>query len=462
MARQEQGNTPSSCFKIPKDGVFAPDIGLLEIQTNLHKPNLIALYEKELGSLIMDSLQSLTQNLRDTRVAHINATAYGGGVSELLHRQLPLMNQLGESVNFRSDWLVLNVKDLAFFEVTKKCHNSLQGDTDLLTDEEKALYCQTLITNRHEGRLDEYDVVIVHDPQPVGLIELHPNRKNKWVWRCHIDTSQPNPQVWDFIGHFAKQYDAAIWTRSSFAHDRQDFKEIRIIPPSIDPLSPKNSKLEDRAVRAIFIRYGIDRHRPTLLQVSRFDPWKQPLEVIQVYQDLKAEFPGLQLILAGSLAADDPEGLLYWEKALRKAGEDPDVYILSNYHGVGDLEINAFQRGADVLLQYSNKEGFGLTVAEGMWKNQPVIGGRVGGIQDQIVDGVNGYLVSTNEELKNAIRELLHNPEKRRQMGEAAHSRVAENFLITREVSDYLTLIRDLKIGFPNPSGQDAPQNPQM
>jgi trehalose synthase len=274
---------------------------------------------------------------------------------------------------------------------------------------------------------------------------MYPARTNKWVWRCHIDTTTPNPEVWDFIGRFAKLYDVAVWTRDSFVHDRTAFKEIRIIPPSIDPISPKNCQLTPPEVDAVFLRFGIDPRRPVMLQVSRFDPWKQPLEVIQIYKDLKPEYTGLQLVLAGSMATDDPEGMQYWERALRKAGEDTDIFILNNYHGVGNTEINAFQRGAQVVLQYSSKEGFGLTVSEGMWKYQPMIGGRVGGIQDQIIDGECGFLVSTMDEVKQAARTLLDNPERRREMGELAHQRVAEQFLITREVADYLKLIRDLR-----------------
>jgi trehalose synthase len=421
------------------------DRGLILVQTNPDNINMVELYERELGSLLMNSLRSLVQGLYNVRVAHINATAFGGGVAELLHRQIPLMNQLGESVGFHTDWYILNVEELAFYDMTKKCHNTLQGDSGHLYPEEREQYFRTLLCNYGNGLLNQYDVVIIHDPQPAGLIEMHPNRTNKWAWRCHIDTTTPNPEVWDFISRFAKQYDAAIWTRETFVHDHSAFKEIRIIPPSIDPISPKNCQLSPPEVDAVFLRFGIDPRRPVMLQVSRFDPWKQPLEVIQVYKDLKSEYPGLQLVLAGSMATDDPEGMLYWERALRKAGEDPDIFIFNNYHGVGNTEINAFQRGAHVVLQYSSKEGFGLTVSEGMWKYQPMIGGRVGGIQDQIVDGECGFLVSTMDEVKHAVRTLLDNPEKRKEMGELAHQRVAEHFLITREVADYLKLIRDLK-----------------
>ena len=436
---------PQSGFQALPDRESVKDRGLILVQTNPDGLNLVDLYEKELGSLMMDSLRSLVHGLANTRIAHINATAYGGGVAELLHRQIPLMNQLGERVGFQNDWFILNVENPAFYDMTKKCHNTLQGDSGALAQDEREQYYRTLLANYGHGVLNQYDVVIIHDPQPAGLIELYPERANKWAWRCHIDTTAPNPEVWQFIGNFAKQYDAAIWTRDSFVHDREAFSEVRIIAPSIDPISPKNCKLSPAEVDVVFFRYGIDPRRPMMLQVSRFDPWKQPLEVIQVYKDLKPEFPGLQLVLAGSMATDDPEGMLYWERALRKAGEDPDIFILNNYHGVGNLEINAFQRGASAVLQYSSKEGFGLTVSEGMWKNQPMIGGRVGGIQDQIVDGESGFLVSTLEEVKNAVRLLLNSPEKRQEMGELAHQRVAEHFLITREVADYLKLIRDLK-----------------
>ncbi len=437
--------TESSGFWTLPDRDLIEDNGLILVQTNPDNLNMVDLYERELGSLMLDSLRTLVKGLGNVRVAHINATAYGGGVAELLHRQIPLMNQLGEEVGFCTDWFILNVENPAFYDMTKKCHNTLQGDSGRLHQAEKEQYYRTLLSNYSRGKLNDYDVVIIHDPQPAGLIELYANRSNQWVWRCHIDTTAPNPEVWDFIGKFAKQYDVAVWTRESFVHDQTDFKEIRIIPPSIDPISPKNSKLEQDAIDGMLVKYGIDPRRPLMVQVSRFDPWKQPLEVIQVYKDLKSEFPDLQLLLAGSMATDDPEGMLFWERSLRKAGEDPDIFILNNYHGVGNLEINAFQRAASVILQYSSKEGFGLTVSEAMWKFQPVIGGRVGGIQDQIVDHESGFLVQTMDEVKQAIRWLLNEPEKRRELGENAHQRVAEHFLITREVADYLRLVRDLR-----------------
>lgn len=429
------------------------DLGLLQVETNPDKLDMVGLYERELGALMMDSLRTLIKSLAKIKVAHVNATAFGGGVAELLHRQIPLMNQLGEGIQFQTDWFILNVDNADFYDVTKKCHNMLQGGGGQLLPEEENCYYRTLLANFSNGQLAEYDVVIIHDPQPAALIELYPEHRNKWLWRCHIDTTRPNPETWTFFNRFIQQYDMAVWTRDAFVQDRDTMKEIRIIAPSIDPISPKNSRMLPEEVDAVLLRFGIDPHRPLMTQVSRFDPWKQPLEVIQVYKDLKEEFPTLQLLLAGSLATDDPEGLLYWERSLRKAGEDRDIFILNNYHNVGNREINAFQRASQVVLQYSSKEGFGLTVSEAMWKYQPVIGGRVGGIQDQIVENENGFLVSTLEEVKNAARLLLTNAEKRQQMGEQAHLRVAEHYLITREIADYLKAIRDLITPPEAPSG---------
>jgi trehalose synthase len=443
-AQSPLNSSPTSTLSRALGREVVIDKGLIQVQVNPENVDLVDLYEPVLGKAATDELLSLAQKLTGIRVAHINATSFGGGVAELLHRQIPLMNQLGLSSNFKTDWFILSVDDPAFYEVTKKSHNALQGSPGELNAAEKRLYCRTLLANYHQGKLNDYDVVIVHDPQPIGLIEMYPNRRNRWAWRCHIDTTTPNPHYWRIISYFARKYDAAIWTRPSFVQDMSLMKTVRIIPPSIDPLSLKNKVLDPLEIEAVFANYGVDRRRPVMLQVSRFDPWKQPLKVIRIYQDLKPEFPGLQLILAGSMATDDPEGMLYWEKSLRRAGEDDDLFILNNYHGVGSLEINAFQRGADVVLQYSSKEGFGLSVSEAMWKYQPVIGGNVGGIQDQIEDKVTGFLVTTPEEVKDAARILLREPERRQKMGEAAHEQVQKRYLINREVADYLRLIQEL------------------
>ncbi len=420
--------------------------GLQLVHTTTPNIDLSYAYEQILGYRAFDELKELIKPLRGVKVAHVNATAYGGGVAELLHSQIPLMNQLGQDIGFQNDWFVMNVSNPAFYDVTKNVHNMLQGKAGELTEEEQDLYKRTQEENYSNGRLNDYDVVFIHDPQPAGLIELYKeHRKANWIWRCHIDTSNPNEKVWDFIRHYVKQYEAVVFTREQFIQDKNLFKLVKLIPPSIDPLSPKNSDIHPEEVEAIIQRFKIDPCRPIMVQVSRFDPWKQPLQVIEIYQQLKKEFSGLQLVLAGSMATDDPEGMYFWERTLRKAGEDPDIHILTNYHGVGNKEINAFQRGADVLIQYSSREGFGLTVSEGMWKHQPMIGGKVGGIQDQIVHGETGYLVSTDDEVLEACRELLGDPKRKKEMGEQARKRVAEHFLITREVADYLKLFTEVR-----------------
>ncbi len=420
--------------------------GLQLVQTSNDNIDYVFAYEQIIGTEAMAELKELASKLENVRVAHINATAYGGGVAELLHRQIPLMNQLGRDNGFHSDWYVLSVNNTAFYDVTKKMHNTLQGAEGELTEQDKQLYLATQQENYTNALLDTYDVIINHDPQPAGLIELYnENRSNKWAWRCHIDTTTPNPNVWPFIRQFAQLHDAVIYTRDSFVQDRDTLKNVTLIPPSIDPLSPKNSDIPLEEAKQIIAQYGVDPTRPVMVQVSRFDPWKQPLQVIEAYQELKSEFPGLQMVYAGSMATDDPEGMGYWEQCLRKAGEDDDIIIVNNYHGVGNREINAFQTAADALVQYSSKEGFGLTVSEGMWKRQPVIGGKVGGIQDQITHGETGYLVTTMDEFKTALRELIGNPEKRAEMGEKARQRVAEKFLITREVADYMKLAVKLR-----------------
>lgn len=420
--------------------------GLQLVETSAGNIDLTFTYEQILGREAMDELRGLVDKLKNVKMAHVNATAYGGGVAELLHRQIPLMNQLGSNVGFQSDWYILNVSNEAFYDVTKKMHNTLQGAEGNLSEEEQALYWRIQEENFSNGLLNDYDVVLIHDPQPAGLIKVYEQhgRSGKWAWRCHIDTTTPNRPIWDFVKQYVVDYEAAIWTRKEFIPETSGIPEVTIIPPSIDPLSPKNSDLHEEEINEVFTRYKIDRTRPVMVQVSRFDPWKQPLEVVECYKQLKTEFPDLQLVYAGSMATDDPEGMMYWEQTLRKAGEDKDVTILNNYHGVGNKEINAFQAGADVVVQYSSKEGFGLTVSEAMWKRQPMIGGKVGGIQDQITHGETGFLVTTMDELKESVRFLLANPDKRKEMGEKARQFVSERFLITREVADYMKLAINL------------------
>jgi trehalose synthase len=269
-------------------------------------------------------------------------------------------------------------------------------------------------------------------------------RTGKWIWRCHIDLSQPMEQVWSFLAVHAAEYDAAVFTLDDYVKPGLG-PRIAVIPPSIDPLSPKNAHLDDDAVTEILVPYGIDRERPLLTQVSRFDPWKDPLGVIDAYRIVKRHFPETQLAMVGSMAHDDPEAWHFLEMAEEHRAGDADVHLLTNVQGaVGPTEVNAFQRASDVVIQKSIREGFGLTASEGMWKKRPVIAGRAGGLKLQVQDGVTGYMVDSPDQAAGRILELLRDEPLRRQMGEAGHELVRERFLTVRELTDYLQLLGSL------------------
>jgi len=297
---------------------------------------------------------------------------------------------------------------------------------------------------------EDYDFVVIHDPQPAAVLGMAGMRlgqrpPGKWVWRCHIDMTEAQPEVWDLIHPYVEQYDAAIFTMTDYVKDDLHHPQIFTVPPAIDPLSPKNVDLSDSTVHEILQRYGVDPDRPILTQVSRFDPWKDPLGVIDVYRALKSEFPALQLVLIASMAHDDPEGWAWYERTVRRAGEDYDIHILSNLNGVGNVEVNAFQRCSDVVVQKSVREGFGLVVAEGLWKGRPVVAGNVGGIPLQILYGKTGYLVNTTHECINRVHYLLQNPKVADRMGHVGREHVRENFLITRYLRDYLAIFGGLQ-----------------
>lgn len=291
----------------------------------------------------------------------------------------------------------------------------------------------------------DYDLVVVHDPQPAALIHYRQDLgRTKWIWRCHIDTSTPNEECWDFICQYIRQYDATIFTMPDFVKEGSRLNRLTFITPSIDPLSRKNILLDPEEARKIVARFGVDTNRPLITQVSRFDPWKDPLGVIEAYKIVKKDFPSVQLALVGSMATDDPEGWDYLYYTLRRAGEDYDIKVVTNFNGISDLEVNAFQTASEILLQKSLREGFGLTVAEGLWKGTPVIGGKVGGIKLQIEDGVNGYLVETVEECADRVLNLLRNPSLLHDFAAAGKEKVRRHFLITINVLNYLRLFADL------------------
>lgn len=405
-------------------------------------PKSIDDYRPIIGEERTEEILSYAAALRDARVLHVNATAFGGGVAEILGTLIPLMNDVG----LRADWQVIQGAD-EFFNVTKAMHNSLQG---MYYDWTPAMRDIWLKYNRlNADPFDEtYDYVVIHDPQPAAIPSLIEertgHRDGKWVWRCHIDLTDAQVQVWDFLRPHIERYDAAIFTLREYVKEDLTGPAIHHIPPAIDPLSTKNIELPSETVDAILARYGVDPARPMITQISRFDPWKDPLGVIDVYRAVKQEFPDLQLVLVASMASDDPEGWDWYERTVRRAGEDWDIHILSNLNGVGNLEVNAFQRAARLVIQKSVREGFGLVVSEALWKGRPVVAGNVGGIPLQIVDGTTGFLVNTTEECIEKVSFLLHHQREAERMGAQGVEYVRENFLTTRYLRDYLRIFCQL------------------
>ncbi len=378
------------------------------------------------GDLLL--LQRLGDRLRNRSFLHINSTKEGGGVAEILHRMIPMIREFG--VNAR--WEVIK-GDAPFFDITKKIHNSLQGDPEVFTKEMWDYHYE--VSRRNAADLDlEADAVLIHDPQPAPLIQFRKN--GTWMWRCHIDVSNPQRDTWNGLRRYCEQYDAAVFSVSKFAKPMR--LDEFIVPPSIDPVSEKNRELSAEEVEETASRFGIPTDRPILVQVSRFDRFKDPLGVIKAYRTVK-KYNDCILILAGSPASDDPEGEIVLNEVKKYAEDDPDVFILL-LPPFSDRDINALQRMATVVLQKSLKEGFGLTVSEAMWKGKPVIGGAVGGIPLQIVHGVTGFLVHSVEGAAFRIRQFLNNPDMAKRMGERAREFVRNNFLITRQLRDYLSI----------------------
>jgi trehalose synthase len=398
----------------------------------------LADYAPVVGDDVIAELERLAKPLQGARVVHISSTAYGGGVAEMLHTLVPLMRNVG----LDAEWRIISGTD-DFFAVTKAMHNALQGMGLELTPAMRAAYLHANVDNAVYFE-DEFDYVIVHDPQPAPLRRLSAGHDGKWIWRCHIDLTAANPDYWGFLRPYVEAYDAAIFTMQQYVKNDLRVGKIALVPPAIDPLSPKNAPMSDEDSRRVVQMYGLDPDRPSIVQVSRFDPWKDPLGVIDVYRGVKREFPEVQLVMVGSMAHDDPEGMEYYQRTKDYAEEDPDIHLLSNLDGVGNVEVNAFQQTATVVLQKSLREGFGLTVAEGLWKNKPVIGGNVGGIPLQIQEGVTGYLVNSVEECTERTLELMRNPELSTAMGERGHEEVRQKFLSTANLRNYLNLFNDL------------------
>ncbi len=406
-------------------------------------PKSVDDYIPIIGEDKVKRLKELAAPLQNKRVLHLNATAYGGGVAELLKTQVAVMQSLGLCV----DWYVMRANS-EFYEVTKLFHNTLQGHPGTITEDQKNIYLET-VKNNARAIVESYDYVVVHDPQPLAILDYITAPTGKWIWRCHIDTSEPNLDVWNFINPYIQSYDAVIFTLEEFVKEDADFKNLTFIPPSIDPLSPKNSEMSEEEVNNLMYSYNVDPDRPLMVQVSRFDPWKDPLGIIDIYRNIKfgqvkKGIKGVQLVLVGSMAHDDPEGWIIYDRVMRRAGEDFDLNVYTNFHNVGDVGVKAFQYAADVVLQKSIREGFGLTVTEALWKGKPVIGGKAGGIKIQIQDGIDGFLVSNIQEATDKTLYLLQNPDIAKKMGEAGKQIVKEKFLTTREIEDYLILFNKL------------------
>jgi trehalose synthase len=388
---------------------------------------------------LIAEIRRLAEPLRGKRVVHLSATAFGGGVAEINYTLVPLMADVGLEV----EWRIIRGAD-DFFNVTKAIHNGLQGDPRSLTANEVEIFARYNAMNAKELAADDYDYVIVHDPQPVAIIDHFPGSRAKWIWRGHIDFSAPNQEVFDVLLPSICRYDAAIFHLREYVPRVPDLPEIYIWPPAIDPLTPKNMALSPEDAEYIVDQFGIDVGRPLLTQVSRFDPWKDPLGVIDAYREVKDRVPDVQLALVGSMAHDDPEGWDYYNRTVEYAADDPDIYILSNMNNVGAVEVNAFQVHSAAAIQKSIKEGFGLTVAEALWKSRPTVAGRVGGIVTQIEDGETGWLVDSPHGCAEACLEILADPAAARSRALKGKEFVRRRFLTPRLLRDWLVLFNRL------------------
>ena len=395
-------------------------------------------YSRVIGERQVDTIIKLAKKIKSYSITHVNSTAFGGGVAELLYSLVPLMNSIG----LKTTWEVMEAPQ-DFFNVTKKIHNALQGARLILSQWEKELYLKVNYDNAVNKLNLDSDIIVVHDPQPLPLRSFLNNHR-KWIWRCHIDLSTPNREVWNFISKFLTGYNASIFHMKEYIHPEIPTTRKYVMPPSIDPLSEKNIDLPESTILKVLNRYDVDPDRPIIIQVARFDPWKDPIGAIDTYRLVKEKIPNVQLLLIANMAHDDPEGWVYFEKAIRYAGQDRDIHFLTNLIGVGPLEVNAFQRAATVVLQMSIREGFGLAVTEALWKKKPVVARPSGGIKAQVIDGVTGYLVNSVQEAAEKTIYLIKNPKERMRLGENGYKHVLENFIVTRHLMRYLEIFIEI------------------
>jgi trehalose synthase len=398
----------------------------------------LADYTHLAGKSLIEEIKELAERLQGLKVLHLSATAFGGGVSEILYTLVPLMSDVGIDVQ----WQVMLGRE-EFYNATKRLHNALQGNPESLSEDEWAIYERFNEMNASE--IDGgWDVIIIHDPQPLAIRKHVPEKGKKWVWRCHIDLSEPNPEAIEHLVPMIREYEASVFHVQDYVPQGLDGAATpNICPPAIDPLSPKNMALSPEDAAFVCDQFGIDVDRPLICQVSRFDPWKDPKGVIDAYRKVTEDMPEVQLALVGSMATDDPEGWEFFNSTMAYADGDPDIHILNNLNSVGAIEVNAFQSQADVVIQKSTREGFGLTVSEALWKARPFIGGDVGGIPLQVQDGETGYLVNSPEECADRAVQILREPELGKQLGRSGKEHVRKHFLTPRLLRDWLRIFSE-------------------
>jgi trehalose synthase len=397
----------------------------------------LADYTHIVGRELIAEIRELAEPLQGKRVVQVSATAFGGGVSEILYTLIPLMRDVG----LDCEWQIIYGAE-EFFNATKLMHNALQGAPDDLTPEQWATWESYNEINAKELS-GGWDVCLIHDPQPAAMHKLVPDKAQGWVWRCHIDVSTPNPATMERLLPWIADYPQSLFHMPQYVPEGMHGK-VNIVPPAIDPLTPKNMALSPEDASFVCDQFGIDVDRPLMCQVSRFDPWKDPLGVIDAYRLVREEVPDVQLALVGSMASDDPEGWDFFNSTIAHAGGDPDIHILNNFNNVGAIEVNAFQSHADVLIQKSTREGFGLTVSEAIWKSRPFIGGAVGGIPLQVENGISGYLVETVEQCAARTVDILKDPALGKALGRRGKEHVRKHFLTPRYLRDYLKIFGEL------------------
>jgi trehalose synthase len=404
----------------------------------------LADYTHLTGRPLIEEIRTLAEGLRGLKVLHLSATAFGGGVSEILYALVPLMRDAG----IEAEWQVMLGRE-EFYNVTKRLHNTLQGHPKALSADEWRVYERYNALNATEIT-GGWDVIVVHDPQPAAIREHVPEKARGWIWRCHIDLSEPNEEVMARFVPIVEPYDASVYHLEAYVPEglreaadmalNPDSSKVYVCPPAIDPLSPKNMALSPEDAAFVCDQFGIDIDRPLMSQVSRFDPWRDPMGVIDAYRKVNEEMPDVQLALVGSMATDDPEGWEFFNATMAYADGDPDIHILNNLNNVGSIEVNAFQSQSDVVVQKSKREGFGLTVTEALWKARPFIGGDVGGIPLQVRDGETGYLVHTPDQCAERALRILREPDLGKRLGRSGKEHVRRRFLTPRLLRDWLRI----------------------